>query len=541
VEKSITGFITYKHTESMRQGPPAVLGRARRVTAGRRMSSLIGKAQEDDNEFWTKSIWNEDKDGEISSDDGSYNVDDEVEENCVDVFDSDFNDSESDSDAENGIDAKSERNRNHNVKPKLLQSSRHLLRRKKGKRSNATGIGDNAGIILSMPVLPAEVQSTETHGTTLFPSDTTLGPATRTVNNVDTKVTTTKHELLSNGKIMSRRNTPSDILLQRSLRKATKVKTSEAHQNHIVAEKDSQKRARVLAQAKRKANHKRKFTQEELLVEAAVDTEPQNERWILGRKRVQALSEEKKRIECVKKDSRVALKYHSRKGCFNTITFTDMDFLPSLVKNNVVKKSCVEYCIITGKKARYRDSLTGKGYHDKEAFKELRRRHKNGDSLCGKKKATDTICSSYDNSIRRSISELQSCNSMQVEPLDNAITNKKCEKQKNNRKYRKVLRYSESKDLQAVIIRNPSKSCTHTERNPGGSKLLVVSMAVSESEGELEKVVVENSERRVKKSGQILGASECNQSKNTNGILNLKPKCSRVIEESFKRSHSVCA
>jgi len=33
---------------------------------------------------------------------------------------------------------------------------------------------------------------------------------------------------------------------------------------------------------------------------------------------------------------------------------------------------------VTGKPARYRDPLTGQGYHDAAAFKELRRRHEAG-------------------------------------------------------------------------------------------------------------------------------------------------------------------
>eukprot|EP00957_Ditylum_brightwellii_P027769 2098407-Ditylum_brightwellii.AAC.1 len=38
-------------------------------------------------------------------------------------------------------------------------------------------------------------------------------------------------------------------------------------------------------------------------------------------------------------------------------------------------------CIITGKKAKYRDPKTMKGYHDKEAFAELRRRLEAGEAL----------------------------------------------------------------------------------------------------------------------------------------------------------------
>eukprot|EP00985_Skeletonema_marinoi_P027796 scaffold23362_cov72-Skeletonema_marinoi.AAC.1 len=37
----------------------AVLERSRRATAGKRMQSLMGKAQEDDDAFWSHSIWSE--------------------------------------------------------------------------------------------------------------------------------------------------------------------------------------------------------------------------------------------------------------------------------------------------------------------------------------------------------------------------------------------------------------------------------------------------------------------------------------------------
>ena len=37
----------------------AVAGRSRRSTAGKRMGTLVGKAQEEDEEFWNHSTWNE--------------------------------------------------------------------------------------------------------------------------------------------------------------------------------------------------------------------------------------------------------------------------------------------------------------------------------------------------------------------------------------------------------------------------------------------------------------------------------------------------
>ena len=37
----------------------AVLERSRRSTAGKRMSTLVGQAQDDDDTFWSHSIWSE--------------------------------------------------------------------------------------------------------------------------------------------------------------------------------------------------------------------------------------------------------------------------------------------------------------------------------------------------------------------------------------------------------------------------------------------------------------------------------------------------
>eukprot|EP00957_Ditylum_brightwellii_P132689 10117740-Ditylum_brightwellii.AAC.1 len=87
----------------------AVQQRSRRATAGKRMSSLVGKAAEEDETFWGHSTWAEepkpptaasDSDEVFdSSDEGSYRLSDEEEENKVDVFDSDFDDSESEEEA----------------------------------------------------------------------------------------------------------------------------------------------------------------------------------------------------------------------------------------------------------------------------------------------------------------------------------------------------------------------------------------------------------------------------------------------------------
>ena len=97
----------------------AVLEREKRVTAGKRMSSLVGKAAEEDDEFWSKH------ETSIDQDDGSFHESDEEEANRVDVFDSDFNDSESEEDEDE-------------TKKMNIENEKELLReeKKQKQRSN---------------------------------------------------------------------------------------------------------------------------------------------------------------------------------------------------------------------------------------------------------------------------------------------------------------------------------------------------------------------------------------------------------------------
>ncbi len=73
----------------------------KRVSRGTRMADLVGEAAEEDETFWGHDIWQE-----AESDEESF----EAEEEKPDVFDSDFNDSEteeeSDSDDEKAASKK---------------------------------------------------------------------------------------------------------------------------------------------------------------------------------------------------------------------------------------------------------------------------------------------------------------------------------------------------------------------------------------------------------------------------------------------------
>ena len=131
---------------------------------------------------------------------------------------------------------------------------------------------------------------------------------------------------------------------------------------------------------------KQAFTQEQLLLEAVQETEPENERWILGQKRNQAMKDDietqLRSNQSADKNTKAIERFVSRRGYYNTITFLDMDHIPYILqrRRSLSSSSCVEpvarpQCIITGKVAKFRDPQTGHGYHDVEAFRELRRRY----------------------------------------------------------------------------------------------------------------------------------------------------------------------
>ena len=129
------------------------------------------------------------------------------------------------------------------------------------------------------------------------------------------------------------------------------------------------------------------FTQRNLLLEAAKTTEPENERWLLERKRLQQRFRDEGCVETESKKSKgkmlapttktVVSRYHSRKGFLNTITYMDNNYSNMLKphrkakrKERIEKRRAV--CVVTGKPGRYKDPLTGEIYADLHAFKKIR-------------------------------------------------------------------------------------------------------------------------------------------------------------------------
>jgi hypothetical protein len=374
----------------MSQG--TALGRDRRSTAGRRMTALIGKASEDDEAFWSHSTWKEDVDLEGQTidqqEDASFHESDEDENDRVDAFDSDFDDTESegcdeemfDDDAELEAHREEVKMSKKNKVLDMVRAGRISALKKKntvGKKSVRMGEGLNAGIRLKAPGHHTFTAQHVQNSTGLI-GNSTVDPSTihRNPSVASLKPQTTVRETIP--------NPISPRSRKRSLR-------------HKQEEMGGQSRQSSNPPLLTKKTHKPVFTQEDLLLEAIHHTEPENMRWILARQRYmedsKALELQKKMLsdEASAANRKVISRFHSKRGCYTSLTFPDMDHVPLiLVKNlqtpNMVKGKIDDkernVCVITGKLGRYRDPKTGKKFHDVSAFKELRRRLEAGEPLC---------------------------------------------------------------------------------------------------------------------------------------------------------------
>lgn len=186
-----------------------------------------------------------------------------------------------------------------------------------------------------------------------------------------------------------------------------------ANHKHSSTKLKSQLRQEAISE--RKKSQRTQFTQEELILESIKFTETENAKWLNARKRnrEEAAQLEKNTGRNSKRSSlnqHPISRFHSRRGCNTTFTFMDMDHLPEILTRGHTSSSGVhsasyagittptrrrrlgssfseasesshpnlekkyEKCVITGKVAKYRDPKTMLGYHDLDAYKELRRR-----------------------------------------------------------------------------------------------------------------------------------------------------------------------
>ncbi len=226
---------------------------------------------------------------------------------------------------------------------------------------------------------------------------------------------------------------------KRSLRAGTLSKTKATANSVAQSTKLTQIRQAANHEKKKlqPSKNKRHFTQEEMILEAIQKTEIENAKWIFARKRRKeevALmdnhttggSKKGKTASGSSNDGLVTpvSRFYSRKGCHNILTFMDMDHLPEIFTRrntshinagirsrqhlgsdngntrqslnhsqplstelNEKKNGKTPHqsgkpnitCIITGKVAKYRDPKTQLGYHDLNAFRELRRRLEAGE------------------------------------------------------------------------------------------------------------------------------------------------------------------
>lgn len=362
----------------------AVTERERRVTAGKRMTSLVGEAQQQDDEFWGHDVWHEDSESYHSSSD----------EEAKDEFDSDFDESESDNEQDE-LDqgAQEERQLQLDIRNQKKRSSAyietaralHKPKKLKGKKM-VTGDGINAGIVLNLPGGIAPLPN-------LHPVAAVRSSAAAPVTHAATASTAVPAKpiipLLLPDPVKSLQSTATMATTRQRRTKKSGSRSNEALQNHHhyeTADGDdiaSTKNSDALATKKRKGAQHR-FTQEELLLEASNVTEPENVKWLLARKRHQEGLDEFHKEQAASNSransSQVISSYTSRRGQLNVISFYDMDYLPEILKPQQLPQIAeTRTCAITGKPAKYRDPKTLLYYHDAAAFKELRRKFEAGE------------------------------------------------------------------------------------------------------------------------------------------------------------------
>ena len=373
--------------------------RQRRSTAGKRMQTLTGKALEDDEAFWGHDTWKQDDDDDSGNE--SFHSSDEDSEIKKDIFDSDFDESESDHEEEEVAAGeeeerdlqRQERNKKRsNLKRSYLDISRAVPGKKgRGGATRGTkrvmGHGLNAGIVLNLPpnadlTLPAKLPVQAAAKASATPAASAASASADLVTSASVSP--------------SRRNKASDSKLTLATTRSRRVtQLSKYSSRYRSARKDatndSDKPATTTTVSQKKKKRQRSFTQEELLLEAANQTEPENARWLLGRKRIQNQSSQKDQEGREGRGSggKVIEKYVSRRGYLNTVTFPEMDHVPRILttqggsssRSRITSPTAPTLCVITGHRAKYRDPKTGMGYYDATAFRELRRRHAAGEPL----------------------------------------------------------------------------------------------------------------------------------------------------------------
>ena len=117
------------------------------------------------------------------------------------------------------------------------------------------------------------------------------------------------------------------------------------------------------------------FTQKELLADA-LETEELNLAWLSGQKFSDDLKTAIADKPIKKARSDGYIRTLSKRGTYDTITFTNTDAMPPVFNLPVPEPKVKHRCAVTGQPARYFDPLTQAPYATAEAFAVLRARHK---------------------------------------------------------------------------------------------------------------------------------------------------------------------
>jgi vacuolar protein sorting-associated protein 72 len=343
--------------------------RARRATAGKRMTSLVGSALEEDNAFWGHDTWESDQESFHASDEGSVK----------DEFDSDFDESESDHEEEEVAASEAldkdmltaDRTKKH---VDISKAGRDLWRKSKPKalaQKRALGQGLNAGLVLNLPSTapPSSVTSTSP-----------LPSLSLVVTGPHPAVRHNKHNHHDSVAPLAatRPRRAGGLSIYSSRYRAAR---SDATTPSAATTTTSNRKSAASSASPQKKKKRQRYTQEELLLEAVHETEPENERWRLARKRMQEESEARR--EHANASSQVSgtlvERFSSRRGYLTTINFPEMDHVPAILQPTPLPvPPDPVLCVITGQTARYKDPLTGYGYFDSNAFRVLREKHAAG-------------------------------------------------------------------------------------------------------------------------------------------------------------------
>jgi vacuolar protein sorting-associated protein 72 len=291
--------------------------RAARTTRGLRMADLVGEAADEDETFWNHGTWAE----------GSEDDNHSEEELKPDVFDSDFNDTESDSDSDDDSDE---------------ENLRKSTAKNKQKESAAVNRYKEPGAIVSKP-----------------------------------KPIVDKDSIVSTPKPLKRSNSSMsvgsvDTATSRSVRMSTQVKTEmgDSHRKRLKVESDSKKKLKPKILIERHI-----YTQKELLIDA-LETEETNLQWLSGHRFNGDDNKDDNKIIKKSMNTTGQIRKYSRRGTYDTITFTDVDNMPSVFNLPEPEIKPKLRCPITGTTAKYFDPLTQQPYGNLEAFKVLRARYK---------------------------------------------------------------------------------------------------------------------------------------------------------------------